>query len=271
MSDAIPTATIDKLADTWQATSELCAGLTEEDWKRPTDLVGWTVQDNLSHLVGTECSLQGLAAADRLAAMPEYVKNGIGEFNESEVESRRGRTGAEVLAEWNAVTQQRLDTLRHADADYFAQPVTTPTGPGTIVDFLDIRILDCWVHEQDMRRALGRPGHLDGPAAEHTIDRLVRTLPIVVGKRAATPEGGAVVIDITGPVHRHLVCEVQNGRAKFVDSTTSDPLATVKMDTETFVVLANGRRTAQAMADRIELGGDRELAQRVVDNCNMMI
>ncbi len=94
----------------------------------------------------------------------------------------------------------------------------TPTGPGTMADFLAIRILDCWLHEQDIRRALGRRGNLDGAAAEHTIDRLIRTLPIVVGKRAACPEGAAVTVRITGPVERIVHCEVHDGRAAIVDA-----------------------------------------------------
>lgn len=91
-----------------------------------------------------------------------------------------------------------------------------PTGPGTLGDFLGIRILDCWVHEQDMRRATGIAGNEGGPAAEHTIDRLTRTLPIVVGKRAATPEGASVVFVITGSVQRNIPITVISGRATIV-------------------------------------------------------
>ena len=34
------------------ALTELCAPLTEAQWKTATDCPGWTVQDNMSHLVG---------------------------------------------------------------------------------------------------------------------------------------------------------------------------------------------------------------------------
>ena len=68
-----------------------------------------------------------------------------------------------------------------------------------------------------------------------------------------------------------MVCEVTGGRAAIVDAATDEPLATVTLDSETFVVLATGRRAAAAMADRIALAGDQALGQRVVDNLNMMI
>ena len=145
----------------------------------------------------------------------------------------------------------------------------TPTGPGTAADFLHIRVLDCWLHEQDMRRATGRAGNLSGAAAEHTVDRLVRTIPIVVGKRAATPEGGAVAINISDGVDRQLICEVRNGRAAFVDTATSPPLATIGLTTAAFVMLAAGRRTSDQVAAQVS--GDAELAQRVLSQFNMMI
>lgn len=267
----IPTDTIDKLEAIFRSTSQLCADLDQQQWKLATDCPGWSVQDNLAHMIGTERSLQGLPRAGALATVPDHVKNPIGEFNEAEVEARRAMSGAQVLAEWNALVEQRLATLRGADEGYFAQEMMTPTGPGTMADFLHIRVLDCWIHEQDMRRALGRAGHGGGAPAEHTVDRLLRTLPIVVGKRAATPEGGAVVFDITGDVERHAVCEVNGGRAAFVDAPTAAPLATISLDSEAFVVLATGRRNAAAMADRVHLSGDTALGKRIVDNLNMMI
>ena len=265
----IPTDTIDTLEQCWRSLSDLGASLTEGDWKSATDLPGWSVQDNLSHLIGIERMMQGLPATSHRAATTAHVRNPIGEMNEHEVDARRSSTGAEVLREWNELIATRLQTLRAGDDAYFAQPAVTPTGPGTLADFLHIRVLDCWLHEQDMRRAIGRAGNLSGAAAEHTVDRLLRTIPIVVGKRAATPEGCAISINITDGVERRIICEVQDGRAALVGESSASPLATIVLTTEAFIVLAAGRRTS----DRVDahIGGDRELAQRVLSQFNMMI
>jgi len=272
----IPHDTIDALAVCFTTLSELGSHLSEPEWKTATDLPGWSVQDNLSHLVAIERTLQGLPGTDHRAAAVDYVKNPIGEMNENEIDSRRHLTGSQVLEEWNAISEQRLATLRSADDAYFDAPAMTPTGPGTVADFLHIRVLDCWVHEQDMRRAVGVPGHLSGPAAELTINRLIRTIPIVVGKRAGTPEGESVVIDITadpllGGVQRHIVCTVSGGRAHIVDTEPASALAALTMDTETFLVLATGRRTLDDVADRVRFDGDSAHAARVASQLNMMI
>ena len=267
----IPHDIIAKLDETFRAISSLGASLTEAEWKLPTDLPGWTVQDNLSHLIGTERSLQGLPRTEHQPPEADHVKNPMGQFNEIDVDARRGRSGAEVLAEWNELADLRLRTLREADESYFDAPVQTPTGPGTVADFLHIRVLDCWSHEQDMRHAVRRPGNLDNASAAHTLDRLARTLPIVIGKRAGTPEGSAVTIDITGPVERSLTYEVHEGRAGSVERPSAPPLATVHLDSEAFTMLALGRRCADDLVDRIRIDGDAALGRRVVDQLNMMI
>lgn len=268
---SIPTDTVDNLQQTFTAISTLGAGLTEEQWKAPTDLPAWNVQDNLSHLIGTERMLQGLPRTDHVATRTTHVKNPIGEMNENEVDARRAMSGADVLAEWNELTELRISTLRNADDAYFDAPAMTPTGPATVADFLHIRVLDCWAHEQDMRRAVHVPGSLDTASAAHTIDRLTRTLPIVIGKRAATAEGDAVTINLTGPVQRSLTYEVIGGRATQVDRPTKPAVATVRMDSDTFATLALGRRAAATFGARIVVDGDTELGQKVVDQLNMMI
>jgi uncharacterized protein (TIGR03083 family) len=270
-STMIPTQILDTLEHTWNSINSLCESLTETQWKTLTQLPGWTVQDNLSHLIGTERMLQGLPATEHRATDMSFVKNPIGEFNEHEVDVRRGRSGPEVFAEWKDLSQLRVHTLRNADEAYFNQEAMTPTGPGTLTDFLHIRILDCWAHEQDMRNALRIPGNADGPGAGHTIDRLIRTIPIVVGKRAATPEGQSVVIHITGAVQRTVAVTVADGRAKIVSDVPTNPLCSLSIDSQVFYQVATGRMSGADARSHCEITGDAELAQRILDNFNMMI
>lgn len=275
MADDSTSRTLTALFDVFDSLSQLGGELTEAQWKTATDLPGWTVQDNLSHLVAIERALQGYAGTQHRAADLSMVKNPIGEMNEHEVDARRSCSGVEVLAQWNEIVAERRTTLASATDDYFAQPAMTPTGPGTVGDFLSIRVLDCWLHEQDMRRAAGVPGHLGGPAAEHTIDRLTRTLPMVVGKRAAAPEGASVMLTITGEVNRHMVVTVRDGRAAVVPQPPegSPVVAEVTLSTEAFVVLATGRGTPEhpAALGHWSVRGDKALGRRIVDQLNMMI
>ncbi len=263
--------TLELLFDTLASIHNLCADLTEAQFKTPTQCPGWTVQDNLSHMIGTEKSMGGQGSTTHRATSLEFVKNPIGEMNEHEVDARRKLTGAEVLKEFDQVMSSRRNQLASEPEEYFTKETMTPTGKGTVADFLHIRVLDCWVHEQDIRRALNISGNQNSASAELTVDRLCRTLPIVVGKRAAAPEGSCVVIHITEPVVRKISITVVNGRATVVDTPSSKPLTELFFDSNTFVELATGRATAQEARERWKVSGDTDLGERVVGAINMMI
>ena len=102
----IPIDTIDKLEATWQSVSALGArASTRSSGRLPTDLAGWTVQDNLAHLIGTERMLQGLPAAH------DAGRGGCARQEpDRRVQRGRGRSpprrssGAEVLAEFDGGT-----------------------------------------------------------------------------------------------------------------------------------------------------------------------
>ena len=263
--------TVDKLAAAWASLSGLGSQLTENEWKTQSQLPAWTVQDNLSHLVGFESDMHGHPRPNHTAPDKSHVKNAVGDSNEDDVDVRRALTGAQVLKEWNTVTADRLNTLRSASLDYFDEQSDTPAGRSSMFEFLQIRILDSWVHEQDMRRVLGKYGHQSGPVAEHTIDRLIRTLPIVVGKRAGTPPGETVVFHITNHVTRTIAITMQESRAAVVPDIPSNALATISMDSDVFLQLATGRAPYAELSSDVVIAGDMELGHKIVSQFNMMI
>ncbi|MGA1698728.1 MAG: maleylpyruvate isomerase N-terminal domain-containing protein, partial [Ilumatobacteraceae bacterium] len=54
----IPHDTIAALGQCFDSITQLCEGLSKSEWKTPTDCPGWSVQDNLSHLIGIERMLE---------------------------------------------------------------------------------------------------------------------------------------------------------------------------------------------------------------------
>ncbi|MDY7106568.1 MAG: maleylpyruvate isomerase family mycothiol-dependent enzyme [Actinomycetota bacterium] len=263
--------TIDLLDETWTAIGEVCDGLDDAAWDTPTDLPGWTVRDVVSHIIGTERMLAGDRAPEvDPATFGPHVRNDIGRANEAWVEARRALPGPEVLAELREVTARRLDALRAMSAEQWDAPGFTPEGEGPYRQFMEIRVFDCWLHEQDIRRAVGRPGGLDTAPARHTFERMVRPMGYVVGKRAACPDGTSVLFDVGGPMGRPFAVAVA-GRASVVD-VPDDPTVTIRCDGETFCALAAGRWSAErAGANGLEISGDAELGQRVVSSMGYTI
>lgn len=273
MSVDSPHDTVDKLAIEWAALADMGATLTEQQWKTPTECPGWTVQDNFSHIIGTERFLAGLGRTSHRAPEVPWVHNPIGRSNEDDVDERRHRQGADVYQEFLETTAARLAFLRSATPEDFAAPMTTPTGPGTMASFLHIRVMDNWVHEQDIRRALDLPGHLTGPVPEHSIDRLWIAWPMVIGKRAGATAGQSVTITLDGPVARTGTVVIGDRAGWGVLDASETATAQIEMDSEAFIIAVTGRRPAAHLieANRVRLTGDIVLARRAVDSLNIMI
>jgi len=265
-----PTALIDLLQDVWASLDSLLVNLNEPQWKTMTECPGWTVQDTVVHLLSSELGLHGEPPTKHRATNLTHVKNPIGEFNEHEIDARRNRTGAEVFAEWQAIQAKQRHAFATESDDYFAREMMTPTGPGTFADFLHIRVMDAWVHEQDIRRVLHQPGNEGGPAAEHSIGRFARSLPMVVGKRASAPDGSTVSINITGPVRRTFHIATNAGKAAHV-AAAANPVCTISLDSNTYIALCCGRQFFASGDTRVNITGDAALGERIMAGFNVMI
>ena len=83
---------VDNMEAVWRSITDLCTNFSEEQWKTPTDCPGWSVQDQLSHLVGSETRLLGIPLPAYMPQDVTHVKNETGQSNEVLVDWRRPRT-----------------------------------------------------------------------------------------------------------------------------------------------------------------------------------
>jgi uncharacterized protein (TIGR03083 family) len=256
---------IDNLETTWRSIDLLCSPLSEQEWKVPTGCPGWTVQDNLSHLIDYEARALGRPGPDHSPVDVSHTKNAMGESNEVGVDYRRSRPGREVLEEFREVTTARLAQLQALTEEDLGREIVTPAGPGTLADMLRLRVMDTWTHEQDIRRALGQPGHVDGPAAQEAVGFFAGFLPLVVGKRAGVTEGATVAIEI-GACHRSVI-EMAEGRARVIERTAVDVDVALTIPPATFAALVGGRSD---VPDDVEITGDATLGHAIVAQLAMM-
>ena len=264
---------VDLMEAVWRSIDGLCGNLSQEQWSTATECPGWSVQDQVSHLVGSECRLLGRPAPAHEPSDTSHVRNEVGQSNEVLVDYRRRFSGAEVLGEFREITAERLAVLRGMSEQDFAAETPNPLGSGPYTDMLAIRIYDAWVHEQDMRRALGIPGHLSGPVAQHSYGRTRAAMPFVVGRKVAPDDGTTVVFEITGDVGGTIALTMEGGRANRMDAAPDSPTVRLSMGLEAFNALGTGRWTAEkALGDEsVAIEGDRALGERIVGEMNFMI
>lgn len=261
--------TIDALDAAFASVEALLRELPADDWHRPTSLPGWDVQAVAVHVFSTEAMLLGEAAPDvpiDRDSLP-HVRNDIGAANEAWVQGWAASSPEEVVAGLRARADRRLAVLRAMDDAAWDADGFTPAGRDTYGRFMRIRIMDVWMHEQDIREAVGRPGHTEGPVVELALDEIATGLGYAVGKRAGAPDGSTVTFALAGPAGRDVHVAV-DGRAAVVPALDGPPTVTVRSDVLTFTRLAGGRTTDTA---GVEVDGDAELGARILANLAFMI
>jgi uncharacterized protein (TIGR03083 family) len=251
----------------WQAVNDF-TGLLEqipaEQWSAPTDLDGWDVQAVASHIAHLEGILAGASEETVEVGEPEHVRGLMGLYTEQGVVSRRGKSPDHLINEIReAATKRHTALLADPPSDGTAKPEKIFGGIGWDWNtLLRNRPLDVWMHEQDVRRAVGMPGGMDSPAAEHTADYLAESLGFVLAKRVGAPAGTTVVLEIAGhPPYAFTVAD--NGRGERLPDVPAESTVHLRTDRESFIVLAGGRRTPEPGA--VEITGDVDLGQRILD------
>jgi uncharacterized protein (TIGR03083 family) len=257
-------------ADAWahsiEAISELVSPLVEGEWNRATECPGWSVRDIVSHVIGSECEMLGDPRP--IHSLPRdlfHVKDEVSRRVEVQVDVRRCHTAPEMTSELEYTIIRRSRQLRNEKRDPSTM-VMTPLGREmTLERALRLRAFDVWVHEQDLRRALGRPGNLDSPGAHVARDVLLEGLPKVVAKDAGAPPNSAIVLDVSGPLEFMRTVRVDaEGRGTVDGSVSLGPAVTLATDWETYLRLACGRVRPAAVRGNLKIEGDQALADAIL-------
>lgn len=245
------------LRQTLRATSALGARLTDGDWRRPTECPLWTVGDIYAHLAAVE----GWMAAGHLPLETDDFQSWL----DADVAARRSEPREAVLAELAEVCrirEKQLDDLPDPDS-----PAVHIWGePTTFLGLLAVRVLDCWVHEQDIRRAVGQPGGLGSPGARVARDGFVEALPRIVARRVKAPPGSTIRLTVVGEVGLDVAVEMNgSGRGKLISARQVDrPTAHVTIEWESYARLSCGRGLRSE--HHAWLAGDRGLAEKLLDH-----
>ncbi len=264
------------LKQEWDEIAKLCASLSDEQWHTPTECPGWSVKDQISHIIGTERMLAGDPLPDVEIGNLAHIKNDIAAANEKWVEQRRSWTPAEVLAEFKEITAKRIGMLEAMTQKDFDAPSWTPAGQDTYARFMKIRLFDCWTHEQDIRQALAQPGNDSGAVMEEVLREVSRAMGFVVGKLGGAPAHSRIEFRLSpaassGPeIMLRVERQSEDSRAAVVESFSAGGTATVAiaMDLPLFFRLTAGRESCEtAIADsRVSISGDEETGKRIASN-----
>jgi uncharacterized protein (TIGR03083 family) len=250
----------------WDAIDDvtrLLERLGPEEWSAPTDLAGWDVHACVAHIAHLEAVLSGAPEETAGLDARSHVASLAQVYTEQGVIARRDATPDELINEIReSATTRRTFLLTDPPEDGTEMPPRTPGDlPWTWETLLRNRVLDVWMHGQDIRRAVGRPGGLDTAPAQHTADYLIEGMGMVLARRAGAAPGSTFVIEVAGSAPAAFGVS-ETGRGGRLAEIPDDPTVRLTLDREAFVILAGGRRGPDDVA--VSVAGDRDLAARIL-------
>jgi hypothetical protein len=178
-----------------------------------------------------------------------------------------------VLDEFRSQRAISLAALRALSDEGWEKVGWSPEGERPFHRFQETRVVDSWIHLQDIRDALLAPEDDHGPGEEIVVNRFEAALPYIVGKKMKASEGTMIQVNLSGRLARTAFITVADGRAIPSESSTATPSLEVTTPVALFWRRAAGRISARAFlsASATDVRGDRALATSFADALTIMI
>jgi len=179
---------------TVEAFSTLLSELGDDEWHRPV-LRDLDIQGLTGHLIGVERAFQTVLGMDGPAH--DVVDHIAG--TQADADTERGRAPSDTHADWLAAARRTLGHIESAPA-ILEQIVTLHGFALPVGSMLVVRSFEMWIHDEDIRRATGRP--LAAPDASRLTlmtHLAVAALPRALSLAGREQPGRTARIVLTGP------------------------------------------------------------------------
>lgn len=245
----------------------LVGSLTDDDAATPTICEGWTVRDLAVHLLGDDLSFlarnRDAQRDEGLDSQQEWDRfvDVLDAANNRWVEAGRFLS-TRLLAELLAITGRMVaEFLEDVDSSEPAEVVSW-AGPDPAPWWLvgAREFTERWVHHQQIRDALGRPG-LNGPSfvapilatAMHGVPRAYEDVE--------APEDTTIAIDVTGRAGFSWAVRRDDGGWRLYEGLTREASTRLSLDQDTAWRFLMGLRGAAETRRKATVEGDESLAE----------
>lgn len=239
-----------RMVDIWESSARsligVLDGLSESEWSLPTGCPGWSVKDIAAHIVGLERILLGEPAAS--SQFQEIIDSGV--------EERKAVPGAEISEELREVIDAAHVLLTNSTGEEEIEWLGR-TVPRHKV--MERRIIDIWIHEQDLRAALGKSGGLESAGALFVYSSMSAAFARVLSSASLPAATFSIVTTGEGAFSMHYIIDGE-GNVMLGENLGATVL---KMTTENWVALIAGRTNARP--DDVQITGDQELGKQIVE------
>lgn len=259
-----------------QALVSVLTDLDADQWAAPTACPGWSVHDLVAHVLGDKL---GRLSRDRdgyeavSPAPGEAFPAFIHRSNDEWVRACRRLSPEVLFAMVVDSTAQLTEMWKRHDLDELGGPVTW-AGPAPAPRWLDVarEYTELWVHQQQIREAVGAP-LLDGPEFRApVVDTFMRALPHTL-RDVTARSGRQVGYTVTGRSGGRWTARATSGGWTLDCGAPSSraPLASVTTDADTFWRLCVRMVQPADVADRISAKGDESVCAAALEMVSIIV
>lgn len=253
----------------------LLAGLSAEEWERPTACAGWSVRDVALHLLGVEVGNLS-RKRDRFSPPvqpthhPSDLVAQISDLNQTWVRATRRVSPRLICDLLRLAGTQACEYFQSLDPHAPGVPVSW-VGPEPAPLWLDLarEYTERWHHQQHIRDAVGKPGFKEPRFFAPVLDAFVRALPHTY-REVSAADGTAVALTIAGPSGGQWLLLRKAHGWKLYLSPLRKPAAHVVIEEEVaWRVFTKGIGAEEARA-RTVIVGDQALGLHMLDTVSII-
>ncbi len=280
MREAEPVLVIDLFPLERYELLNLLAQLREEEWQKPTICAGWSVKDIVLHLLGDDVGrLSGMRDAfDYSALVNDHppidtwsdLVAYINERNELWVQATRRMSNRLVCTFLSLTGEETYQLFSSLDLYAIGQPVSW-AGPDPAPVWLDLarEYTERWVHQQQIRDAVGRPGLKDRLFFAPVLETFMRALPHTFREVRAS-DGTLIHLLISGEAGGEWYLQREEKKWILGKSATTEADATVILDQESAWRLFTKGMSKDEAFQRATFKGNEMLARKVFDTVSII-
>lgn len=262
-----PVLVLDVFPEERTALLDVLDSLSEEDWGRLTVCEGWSVKDVAGHILGVDLGNLALRRDSHTwdATVPgEDLATFVNRFNDEWVRAAR-RLSPRMLCDLLRVSgPQLLEYFESLDLSKLGGPVSW-AGPEPAPVWLDVarEYTERWVHQQQIRDAVGKPGLTERRFLAPVLATFVHALPFAFRGVDAEP-GTSVHVQILGESGGDWMVRLEEGRWTLYVGAPTDPACRVTLDQSVAWRLYTRGISPQEAEQQATLEGMRRLVEPVL-------
>jgi uncharacterized protein (TIGR03083 family) len=247
---------------------DLLAGLSEDDWDRPTAAPQWSVKDVCAHLLGGDVAIIS-GRRDQFRLPGPVIENHqqliawIDRLNAEWVHTARG-ISPQLLREFLALTAPPVEEYFRSLDPMAINGAVTWAGPERAPVWFDIarEFTERWHHQQQIRDATSRPPLYDPYFFAPVLDAFVRAFPHNF-RHTDAPFGTTVRLSISGEAGGTWFIQKRSGHWLLLLDSPSQLAADVVTPQDTACRLFTKGLTAEVARSRSTVYGDDSLTGAV--------